>query len=428
MSCRALRGGRSLNGSTTIRRNANSEFGGFRSFMWICMVMSLAVVFFGMQLMMVGPLKGRLDGIQARLAESEGSMKKLVAGRDSVWKTNNLLTSIEEQAGHMQRVQKSLAEIQNLRSSIQREAEASSVAMAALDRMSAVQDRLVAGQQQTQQASTQITKLDELLTTIINGSQNADVANNSMDGIVALQNRIIAASNNYEQANEGISNLAELSQQMVAQSEELKVASQRFDEFVGLANSISTAAANLETAKTTVAELNALTDQLVASGEKLTVAQENARVMVAMNDTLSSDSLKLEASRSHLDSLMAMGATLSNQSQHVAEAIQNLEILDDFRTELAAHVKSLDGVRRTMMDIAMRESTLGRVAQVMEPLTQIGNLRRLSDDEMREAARVILDRRVTRFSQSDSKSEADVKVTTTNLINEEPVPLPPEAR
>ena len=160
---------------------------------------------------------------------------------------------------------------------------------------------------------------------------------------------------------------------------------------------------------------------------------ENARVLVAMNDTLSGDSLKLEASRRNLDSLVAMGTSLSTQSQHVAEAIQNLEIMDDFRTEVAAHVKSLEGVRRTMMDIAMMESTLSRVAQVVEPLTQIGNLRRLSDDEMREAARVILDRRVTRFSQSDSQLEIgaagnEAAVTTTNSTNEEPVPLPPEAR
>ena len=432
--CRATRGGSSLNGSTTIRRNANSELIGFRSFMWICMVMSLAVVFFGMQLMMVGPLKGKLDGIQARLDESEANMKKLVAGRDSVWKTNNLLTSIEEQAGHVRKVQKSVADIQNLRSSIQREAESSSVAMAALDRISAVQDRLVAGQQQTLQASTQITKLDELLTKIVHGSENAEVANNSVDGIVALQNRVIAASNNYEQASEGITKLADLTQRMAAQTEELKIASTRFDEFVGLTNSIQVAAFNLESAKTTVSEMNTLKDQLVASGEKLTVAQDNARVLVAMHDTLTSDSLQLETSRRNLDSLVAMGTSLSSQSQHVAEAIQNLEIMDDFRTELATHVKSLEGVRRTMMDIVMMESTLSRVAQVVEPLTQIGNLRRLSDDEMREAARVILDRRVTRFSQSDSQPETGaarneaIVTTTTNSTDEEPVPLPPEAR
>ncbi|MCX7387140.1 MAG: hypothetical protein NTX48_10795 [Planctomycetales bacterium] len=402
--------------------------------MWICMTMSLAVVFFGMQLMMVGPLKGRLDGIEARLAESDGNMKKLVAGRDSVWKTNNLLTSIEEQGSHLQKVEKSLADIQNLRSSIQREAESSSVALAALDRISTVQDRLVAGQQQTLEAATQVTKLDELLTSLIKGGENTEVAHNSIDGIMALQNRVIAASNNYEQASEGVTNLADLTQRMAAQSEELKIASARFDEFVGLTHSIQVAAINLESAKTTVAEISTLQNELVASGETLTIAQNNARGLVAMQGTLSGDSQKLEMSRQNLDSLIAMGASLSTQSQQVAEAIQNLEIMDDFRTELAVHVKSLDGVRRTMMDIAMMESTLSRVAKVVEPLTQIGNLRRLSDDEMREAARVILDRRVTRFSQSDSLLETgaarnEIPVTTaTNSTEEEPVPLPPEAR
>ena len=57
--------------TTTIRRSQNQQNKSFRNFMWISMLMSLAVVFFGMQLMMVGPLKGRLDGIQTRLDLSD---------------------------------------------------------------------------------------------------------------------------------------------------------------------------------------------------------------------------------------------------------------------------------------------------------------------------------------------------------------------
>ena len=56
--------------TTTIRRNSNNQQKGFRNFMWISMLMSLAVVFFGMQLMMVGPLKGRLDTKRDRQAGS----------------------------------------------------------------------------------------------------------------------------------------------------------------------------------------------------------------------------------------------------------------------------------------------------------------------------------------------------------------------
>jgi hypothetical protein len=103
---------------------------------------------------------------------------------------------------------------------------------------------------------------------------------------------------------------------------------------------------------------------------------------------------------------------------------------------VASHVKSLDTLRRTLMEIAMMESTLGRVAHVVEPLTQIGNLRRLGDEEVREAARVILDRRMTRFSQSESTQETAASRQVTEAGTPQPessveeglVPLPPEAK
>ena len=84
------------------------------------------------------------------------------------------------------------------------------------------------------------------------------------------------------------------------------------------------------------------------------------------------------------------------------------------------------------MELAMMETTLGRVANVVEPLTQIGNLRRLSDEEVREAARVILDRRSTRFSQNETHTTNDSpkaqEINSSGTQSEVPVPLPPEAR
>ena len=398
------------------------------------MLMSLGVVFFGMQLMMVGPLKGRLEGIQTRLDSSESSMKKLVASRDGVWKTNDLLTSLEEQSGRLESLKKSIAGIQTLRGTVQKEAEAASVALAALDRMSAVQQRIINEQPQTLQAAEQLTAIQELQKNIIHGSDSTDVASNSLEGLVALQNRLIAASNGYEQASEGVADFTDLTQKIVAQSDELKVAAQTFDEFIGLKNAVQTAAADLETARTSVIGMGALKNDVLAASANLQTAQDNARTLVALNDSLGGGTLQLVEARQNLDSLLTIQKNLSEQSNQVADAIQNLEIMDDFRTEVAVHVKSLDTLRRTLMEIAMLESTLGRVAQVIEPLTQIGNLRRLGDEEVREAARVILDRRMTRFSQSESVLVTEAAVSDSaagpseQADENELVPLPPEAR
>ena len=428
-------GGVPLSGSTTtVRRSSNQELRGFRSFMWMSMLMSLGVVFFGMQLMMVGPLKGRLEGIQARLDSSEGNMKKLVSARDGVWKTNDLLTSLQQQSGQLASLKKSVADIQSLRSTIQKEAEAANIALAALDRMSAVQQRILNGQQQTLQAATQLTAIEEVQKSIIHGSDATEVASNSLEGLVALQNRLIAASNGYEQASEGVSNLTDLTQKMAAQSDELKVAVQTFDAFIGLTNAVQTAAVDLETARASVAGMGSLTSDVLAASANLQSVQDNVRTLVALNDSLGGKTLQLAEARQNLESLLTIQNSLSEQSSQVADAIQNLEIMDDFRTEVAAHVKSLDTLRRTLMDIAMMESTLGRVAQVVEPLTQIGNLRRLGEEEVREAARVILDRRMTRFSQSEVAPDVGGAVSdSTDSLSEHAaeknlVPLPPEAR
>jgi len=178
----------------------------------------------------------------------------------------------------------------------------------------------------------------------------------------------------------------------------------------------------------------------VASSAGVINAQETARTLVAMNESLNSSDLQLTSARENLDSLMKLQTTLSHQSSEISAAIQNLEIMDDFRVEVASHVKSLETLRRTLMDIAMMESTMGRVANVVEPLTQIGNLRRLNEDEVREAARVILDRRMTRFSQTESQTEngateaieasqSEVPLPIEPATSqEELVPLPPEAR
>ena len=153
-----------------------------------------------------------------------------------------------------------------------------------------------------------------------------------------------------------------------------------------------------------------------------------------MNDSLSGSDVQLVQARQNLDSMLSLQERLSHQTEEVASVIQNLEIMDDFRTEVSAHVASLETLRHTLMELAMMESTLGRVANVVEPLTQIGNLRRLGEEEVREAARVILDRRSTRFSQTESvtangaTTAADEAHSAQTLEEERPVPLPPEAR
>ncbi|MEO1982133.1 MAG: hypothetical protein ABGZ24_16565 [Fuerstiella sp.] len=415
--------------TTNIRRSQNQQNKSFRNFMWISMLMSLAVVFFGMQLMMVGPLKGRLDGIQTRLDLADEHLNKIVGTRDNVWEANDLLTSLQNQHNKLADVRVAITQIGDLRRSLEKESESATAALTALDRMAAVQKRIVASRQQTDEAFGQVANLESLRDEILSGSGQTEVADNSLNGMLALQKRVIAASNGYEQASTSIASLTELTQRMVKSDANLQLASKKFDEFVGLQNRMIAAAdafekadINFASAQESVSKLAALKEQILSTTDSIDVAQGNARTLVAMNSTLNGG-LNLKVAAANLDEMIRLQNSLGEQTTQVASAVQTLEIL----AEVATHVRSLTGLRRTLVELAMMESTVGRVAQVMAPLTELSSLRRLGESEVREAARVIMSRRNTRLSHTGTSPAID-NTQESDETESDLVPLPLEAR
>ena len=111
--------------------------------------------------------------------------------------------------------------------------------------------------------------------------------------------------------------------------------------------------------------------------------------------------MNLGPAAANLESMVQLQNTLSAQTQQVASAVQNLELIDEFQSEVTNHFRSMDGLRRNLMDLALLEPSVNKVAQVLQPLTDISNLRRLDDNEVRAAARIILDRRNARLSKAN---------------------------
>jgi len=79
------------------------------------------------------------------------------------------------------------------------------------------------------------------------------------------------------------------------------------------------------------------------------------------------------------------------------------------------------------------ESTVRRVAGILEPLAELSDLRRLSKTDMREAARVIIDQRTsrvaTRPTDTESRTAPKLKLNDVEVFTVEPpkdifVPLP----
>lgn len=385
----------------TSDRDPHKELRSFRTFFGVTILVATSVVFFGLQIMMVGPLKNQLDTIQSRLDDTEKDMRKLVAERNQLWHTNDLLSGLQDQAKSVKQIEATLSSIKTLRQQVEHESRETQRAMTAFNSIASLHKRLAAQDKHTEMALGELSDLIELRQSLLESGKDTSKAMAALDDLSEVAAAAVTTASDVDEAEEAISKLSELKYRMLGESDGVKAAEEG------------------------VARIAALSNKLAS--QDLSAAEENANRLLVINDSLSAT--KTNAAGESLDNLLALQSRLTTRATDVAGAVQSLEILDDFEDEVDSHIRSIEGLRRTMVEIAMLESSVGRVARVLKPLVEISNLRRLGEREVREAARVILDQRHTRLSQNSSivKSAPTPEVETVEAPNENLVPLPPAA-
>jgi hypothetical protein len=217
--------------------------------------------------------------------------------------------------------------------------------------------------------------------------------------------------------------MSNLTERIIAEDRTIEQAAADFDRFLQFRDSVTAAANDLDTAKAGVVAFTDLKNSVIAAAGDLPAARTAADASAEITSILSQQSQQVVTAQQNLTLLLSIQDALAAGTEQVASAVQNLEILDEFQHEAARHINSLEVLRRTLMEIALMESSIARVAGVIQPLTEIVNLRRLGDDEVREAARVVLDRRNSRVSRVDSDADAVQKPASETDGN---VPTPVE--
>ena len=87
------------------------------------------------------------------------------------------------------------------------------------------------------------------------------------------------------------------------------------------------------------------------------------------------------------------------QNANIADAIETLERTVDLTDQYQQASKSFDTMRRWLTDVILMEPTVQRAMQTLEPISELGNLRRISQDELRKAAQVVRDMRRTEIAR-----------------------------
>ena len=218
-----------------------------------------------------------------------------------------------------------------------------------------------------------------------------------------MQDRLASQEQQVKQTQSTLDEMIKLQKLAANQSTGIKDAQTAFSEFLNFKQQIVDQSEQLEVARTNSQKMIDLQQSLISQSEPLAAAQKHAEQMVSLQQTLTDENLKLTEADTNLKSLMDIQTKLLAETDRVVEAAETLEVLGELQDSVKEQIASMQGMRREMLDIILMESTVSKATRILEPLAELGNLKRLSDAEVREAARVIMDQRDTRMGKATTR-------------------------
>ncbi len=139
-----------------------------------------------------------------------------------------------------------------------------------------------------------------------------------------------------------------------------------------------------------------------------------------MRHQVEAQATKIEKADTTLDQLFQLQDSVLAQSDSVVDAIETLELSVDMQKQMYHARDTMDGIRRMMTEIVIMEPTVRQAMQILQPLSALGNLRRLSIAELRESANILSHRRhalATEFVDAEEPDEVVADANTSRINN-----------
>lgn len=372
----------------------SESFAERNTLVWGAFLVGLVLGFVAVYIVVAQPVLAQLEETQRQIVRLQSDFQPLLGARDSAWEANNLLSDLKAQQKLLTDARLTLGAIKQFRQEFADEARKLS---------------------ETHQALNELT---DLRNAVIDEHKLTGTASAALAEMARIQHQLVEENELVPTTRGAVADLGQVKKD--------------FEELVRLKQRLVEILPDIQTARSAAGDLMALKDQVISGAANSEAAQAQANKLIVLKDDLAAQAGDIGDAIHGLDSLLRMKDKVIEQTPHIADAVQNLELLSDFQEEMSEQVRALAHMRQVLVDFVMLETSLGRVAKLLEPLAQIANVRRLSDQEMREAARTILGNRTTRItnklstdlptSRSSDPFSDDEEKTLESVP--QPIPLP----
>ena len=389
--------------------NASLQFMGFKVPLWAAFaagaITTLLLVYFGT----LRPTARQLAQLQTQIGKLEASVRQVVGAKESVATTNDLLGLLAQQREQVAEATIALDNLVQLKQNVLTGEENSERAQASLSRFAALLDALIDVQKLPEVGSEAVASMNELRSTVLVLREGVQHANERLEQLISLEDRLGEQRASTPAAEDALAALVELKDHTLSQVDDLQRVQTVVAEWDALHSRMADSVDVTTDARRVSTALLDLQSSLLCRGSETSEAQTALSELMGMCQQLDTQGELILAANSRLDGLLTLKDNVLTQTDDLVDAIETLEATDDFHDQLQGVAADLRTMRIAVVEILALSSTIEQAMRVLEPLTELGNLRRLGKDDLRQLASVILSKRKSELaSRSDGSATAPV--------------------
>lgn len=356
---------------------------------WPSLFAGAAAGFAGLYFQTTQPLLSHVRQLEHRIGSIHSQLDQLAGAGRHAQQANNLLGVLIAQGERVAAAREALDAMTDLQRAVAINAAQADEAAAVAGRWHDLANSLVAARDMQAQAARAVEQIDALQQDIAALGAAAD------DGQAAIAT-----------TRAMVTDVSNLQLQLAATAEATSAARNALDGIDALQQRLAAGGEFVATAGQSADKLIELQQRLSALPQ-LDAASANAEQLIRLQQTLSADSrLQIAAATHNAEQLLDMQRVLAGETAQLAAGVENLELLADFQDELDVQLARVAEMRRQLTELMLLEATVSRTMTALAPLAELGNLRQLDDAEVREIARMMLERRRERAVAAEQPSAA----------------------
>ena len=350
------------------------------------------------------------------------------------------ITSLEKTVAKLSKKHGAASEAMNLLDVLSKQSNINKSATDSLARIADLHNRLVAEAGNLQAAHEAIGEFGKIRDSVATNSRMLKQASLTLQSTAALQQDLLVQANGLENAENALHHLSSFRVRMIRAVDQLVDAEPIVEEVATLHRQMCDLAVSTEEASAVADDVRYLNDSLAAEGASVGRAEVVLNDLIRMRTRIDSEATDVarthqrldrlvdlkdavlaepgtELAQEKLDELVALKDTVLANASTTPEAIEAIEQTIDLNEQFQTAARSFKHIRRWMTEVVMMEPTIQRAMRTLEPITELGSLRRMSRDELKQVARTLRERQA---SQIDSlNNNLDITEIADNRTDDE---------